>query len=168
MLGYVMMAGRGESDAVLCALADRLISEGRRLAGAVQINRERPGASKCHMELKLLPSGESRSITQALGEMSQGCRLDAEGLELAVAQAERALEAGAELVVINKFGKQEVAGRGFRALIAEALHRGVPVILGVNEKNLHGFDAFAGDIAEPLAPDLTVLLEWCHAKLHVD
>ena len=121
MLGYVTTEARGETDAVLCALADRLLAEGRTLAGAVQINRDHPGSPKCHMALKLLPSGELHSITQSLGSLSQGCRLDAEGLELAVAKAEAALEAGAEIVVINKFGKQEILGaRVSRAYCAGA------------------------------------------------
>ena len=60
--------------------------------------------------------------------------------------------AGARLLIVNKFGKHEAEGRGFRSLIAEALASGLPVLLGVNQMNMHSFQAFAGDMAEPLTP----------------
>ncbi|WP_226554290.1 DUF2478 domain-containing protein [Celeribacter naphthalenivorans] len=161
MLGYVMAEGRGEVDALLAALAERLLAAGHRVTGAVQINTDLPNDTKCRMELQLLPSGERIQISQSLGALSKGCRLNPEGLEQAVFQTERGLEAGADLVLINKFGKQEVEGRGFRTLIGEALAQGVPVIVGVNAKNIAGFLDFAGEFAEELAPEGEALRDWC-------
>ena len=61
--------------------------------------------------------------------------------------------AGARLLVINKFGKHEAEGRGFRPLIGEALAMGLPVILGVNGLNLPLFLDFAEGMAEALPAD---------------
>lgn len=165
MLGFVTMDGRGELDALLSELAARLQAEGCRLAGAVQHNTDQPGETRCRMDLHLLPSGENVQISQSLGGQAQGCRLDPDGLQRAVHHAERALEAGAQLLLINKFGKQEIEGRGFRLLIGAALSEGVPVLLGVNPKNLDGFTAFAGEFAEPLPPEIDALLSWCRDRV---
>ena len=72
------------------------------------------------------------------------------------------LAKGADLVIVNKFGKQECYGRGFRDFIAEALAQGVPVLLSVPPEQLAGFHEFAGELAEPVAPE--TVLDWCHAQ----
>jgi hypothetical protein len=63
-------------------------------------------------------------------------------------------------VIVNKFGKHEAEGRGFRGLIAEALGLGVPVLVGVNHLNAPRFQTFCEGLAEPVAPDATVLDAW--------
>ena len=57
------------------------------------------------------------------------------------------------MLIVNKFGKHEAEGRGFRALIAEALASGMPVLLGVNAMNMQSFQVFAEGLAEPVLPD---------------
>ena len=165
MLAYVMTEGRGETDTLLTAFSERLLAQGYRVTGAVQINTDQPDLPKCRMDLRLLPTGQLVPISQSLGALSKGCRLDPAGLEQAVLHTEQGLEAGADLVVINKFGKQEVEGRGFRSLIGEALSQGVPVIVGVNAKNIAGFEAFAGEFAQALAPEVEALLHWFEGNL---
>jgi glycosyltransferase involved in cell wall biosynthesis len=71
-----------------------------------------------------------------------------------------ALAAGADVLVVNKFGKQEAMGRGFRPLIAEALGLGVPVLTGVSEANLEALLRFAGGMAEPVGPDPEAVVQW--------
>ena len=72
------------------------------------------------------------------------------------------LAQGADLVIVNKFGKQECYGQGFRHFIAEALARGIPVLLSVPAGQLPDFQDFAGDLAEPVAP--AAILDWCRAR----
>nr|WP_321511549.1 DUF2478 domain-containing protein [uncultured Celeribacter sp.] len=161
MLGYVVMDGRGETDRLLREVAHRLTREGCRLIGAVQINEDIAGQTRCQMDLELLPCGDRIRISQSLGAQSKGCRLDAEGLETAVAATERALEQGGDLVLLNKFGKQELSGRGFRDVVGTALMQGVPVLLGVNQKNLDGFLNFAQDVAIEVSPTVEAVCAWC-------
>ncbi|WP_460275622.1 DUF2478 domain-containing protein [Celeribacter sp. ULVN23_4] len=165
MLGYVMIEEPGLADRLLAQLAERLEADGARVAGAVQINIDQPDQVKCRMELKLLPSGESITISQSLGPHAQGCRLDTDGLERGVYYAEQGLEAGADVVLINKFGKQEIEGRGFRDLIATALSQGIPVLLGVSPKNFEGFKVFAGEFADPVMSELSEMHRWCKGKM---
>jgi nucleoside-triphosphatase THEP1 len=81
-------------------------------------------------------------------------------LEAAVGAAEAALAEGADLLIVNKFGKQEAAGRGFRPVIAEALAQGTDVLVGVNPLNLEALLDFAGDMAQPVSPKSDALCKW--------
>jgi hypothetical protein len=70
------------------------------------------------------------------------------------------LAGGADLLIVNKFGKHEADGRGFREVIAEALARGIPVLVGLNGLNLPAFEGFAGGLAVPLPPEEEALSAW--------
>ena len=48
--------------------------------------------------------------------------------------------------MINKFGKTEANGGGFRALIADALAREIPIIIAVPENNLPQWQTFAAGL----------------------
>jgi hypothetical protein len=117
MLGYITTQQRGLTDQLLAEVATVLRVEEHRLAGVVQVNQEFDPARPCHMDLHVLNGGEVIRIGQNLGALSKGCRLDPAGLEQAVGLVAHALEAGPRLLIINKFGKQEADGRGFRPLI---------------------------------------------------
>ncbi|HEX9858575.1 MAG TPA: DUF2478 domain-containing protein, partial [Paracoccaceae bacterium] len=133
------------------------------LAGAVQSNAPCDASPHCDMDLAVLPDGPVIRISQSLGTASSGCRLDAGALEQAVEEAGRRL-AGAEVLIVNKFGKHEAEGRGFRGLVAEALAQGIPVLIGVNNPNHAAFMAFVGDLAEPLPDDVPAIVDWCFAQ----
>ncbi|MEX5727180.1 nucleoside-triphosphatase THEP1 [Rhodovulum iodosum] len=166
MLAFFSTEGRGAADAMLCDVAARLRSEGVRLAGAVQVNLGRPDRARCDMDLHVLNGTEVVRISQNLGAGSSGCRLDPGGLERAVGLAEAALAGGGvDLVIVNKFGKQEIEGRGFRPLIGEALAAGLPVLIAVNTGNLEEFHAFSAGIAEALPPEEDRILAWCRSAL---
>ncbi|MBE9637004.1 DUF2478 domain-containing protein [Salipiger mangrovisoli] len=165
MLGYVTGLGRGEVDRLMREVAGRLRAEGWPLAGAVQHNIETGPASKCHMDLQVLSGEDVVRISQDLGALSRGCRLDPQGLERVVGLVSAGLQKGAALLLVNKFGKQEVDGRGFRPVIGEALSSGVPVLVAVNAGNLEAFLTFAEDLAEPLPTDADAVMDWCRARI---
>ncbi|SDZ13360.1 Protein of unknown function [Jannaschia faecimaris] len=159
-LAYTMTEGRGELDPLLHQIATQAAATGLRLAGIVQVNSDRPGCARCDMDAIVLPDGPVIRISQSLGREARGCRLDAEGLETAVAAAEARLAQGVDLLIVNKFGKQEAAGRGFRPVIAAALEAGADVLVGVNPMNLEALREFTGDTAEALPADPGALLHW--------
>jgi hypothetical protein len=164
MLGYVIAEGRGAADRVLADLARYLHDHGWSLAGAVQVNSERGDMHPCDMDLHVLAADRIVRISQNLGSLAKGCRLDPSGLEQAVGMVEAALDAEPRprLVIVNKFGKQEIDGRGFRPVIGRALAMGVPVLTSVNSDNKPGFDSFAFDLAEPVPLEFKAILDWCH------
>ncbi|OZA18108.1 MAG: 3-dehydroquinate dehydratase [Rhodobacterales bacterium 17-64-5] len=158
-LAYTMAPGRGDIDLVLSRLADRLQRAGWRTCGVVQTNTECGEANPCDMDVRVLPDGAVIRISQALGAQAKGCRLDPSALEQAVALVGASLD-GADVLIINKFGKHEAEGRGFRGLIAEALALNIPVIVGVNGLNLDPFLGFSGDMAVEVASDPALLEAW--------
>lgn len=160
-LAYVTSDTRGLTDRVLGDAA-RLISQiGLRPAGVVQTNTERPQRFHCDMDLHILPDGPVVNITQDLGANARGCHLDTGALEGAVAQVSARLATGADLLILNKFGKHEADGRGFRTVIADALALGIPVVLGVNGLNRDAFLTFSEGLAEKLPADPVAIADWC-------
>ena len=158
-LAYVTAKDRGATDACLAKVVALLAGSGLKLVGGVQSSLDRPGRDQCDMDLTLLPNGPVLRISQYLGALSEGCRLDADALETAVAEVQRRLP-GAQALIVNKFGKQEQTGRGFVPLIAEAMEAGIPVLVGVNAMNLTGFLAFAGDMGAALPADAAQAANW--------
>lgn len=163
-LAGVTGEGRGATDRLLAAVADRLVQDGVCLAGALR--PVRADTAKCDSDLWLLPDGPIRRITQDLGTGSAACRMDAGAFETAVGLALSRLQTGkADLVVLNKFGLAEAEGRGFRTLIAEALGRDLPVLIGVSDAHRADFDRFAGGVAIALPPDEGAVLAWCRQAM---
>ncbi|MEL7184080.1 MAG: DUF2478 domain-containing protein [Pseudomonadota bacterium] len=161
-IAYTMTRGARDLDPLLADVAQVLLAEGLRVVGIVQVNQDRDDGARCDMDAVVLPDGPKIRISQSLGPAARGCRLDPAGLERAVGETQARL-AQADLLILNKFGKQEVAGRGMRPLIAEAVARGVPVLTGVNSLNLEGLQAFAEGIAVEVMPDVDALAAWLRA-----
>lgn len=164
-LAYTMAPGRGDTDLMLHGLALSVVKQGYRPVGTVQINTEGEDVGPCDMDLKLLPGGTTIRISQSLGAESRGCRLDPAALETAVGLVEAELAKGADCLIVNKFGKHEAEGRGFRSIIATALAEEIPVLVGVNSLNKPAFLEFVGDLATELAPELPILEDWLNSAL---
>lgn len=158
-IGFVSLPGRGATDACIADAVSVLHLAGVRLAGTVQTNFDRAKDHPCDMDLLVLPDGPIHRISQMLGAGARGCRLNGGVLEDAVMQVAGRL-AGAEVLVVNKFGKLEVEGRGFVPLIAEALERGISVLVGVNGLNLPAFLRFADGAAQNLAGAPVDIAKW--------
>jgi len=159
-IGYVMSPGKGDLDLILHGFAHALLDAGRTVAGIVQTNTDCGPGKPCDMDVEVLPAGPILRISQDLGPGSRGCRLDPAALEQAVGLVDASLHRGADLLVINKFGKQEADGRGFRPLIGAALSEGIPVIVGLNALNLPAFETFTEGMAASVAPDQAALMAW--------
>jgi nucleoside-triphosphatase THEP1 len=159
-LAYTMAPGRGDTDLILFKLAKVLAADGLRCCGTVQINSKRGDTEPCDMDVQVLPDGPVLRISQDLGQSAHGCRLDPAALETAVAQVAARLEQGADVIIVNKFGKHEAQGRGFRTIIADALSIGIPVLVGVNALNLAAFQEFSGGLATRLPCESRALEEW--------
>lgn len=159
-IGFVMSPGRGDVDRVLGRFAETLMARGVDVAGVVQTNTDCGETRACDMDVEVLPAGPILRISQDLGPESRGCRLNPEALEQAVGLVGQRLTEDTRLLLVNKFGKQEAEGRGFREVVGEALARDIPVVVGLNGLNQAAFEAFCGGMAEPLRPELPALLDW--------
>lgn len=159
-IAYLMAPGPGDTDLILSKLAGQLAARGLRCCGAVQINTERRDAGPCDMDVMVLPEGPVLRISQDLGRAARGCRLDPAALETAVGLVSASLVQGADVLIVNKFGKHEVEGRGFREVIATALAMDIPVVVGLGALNLTAFEEFAGGLAIRLPPEEAALATW--------
>ncbi|SFU08598.1 DUF2478 domain-containing protein [Sedimentitalea nanhaiensis] len=168
-LAYIRTQARGQTDLLLSELAVHLTRAGVPLGGVVQSNTQCSDSELCDMDVRVLPDGPVFRISQSLGAGSRGCRLNPAALEQAVAHVLSALDGTVgnrpDLLIINKFGKHEAAGRGFRPLIAEALMLDIPVLTAVNPTNEADFLAFAEGMAECLPTQLTSVRDWVSAIL---
>jgi len=164
-IAYTMSPNPGDTDETLARLAARLTDRGLRTCGVAQINTESKDClHPCDMDVKVLPDGPVIRISQSLGREAKGCRLNPEALEGAVALVGAHLAKGADVLILNKFGKHEADGRGFRDVIAEALSLEIPVITGVNQQNLEAFATFTDGMAEQVSPNLDALTDWLNTS----
>ncbi|NMM43089.1 DUF2478 domain-containing protein [Rhodospirillaceae bacterium KN72] len=167
-IAYTMTEKRGDTDLLLAGLAAQLESRGAVVCGTVQINTETGEDNPCDMDVKVLPSGQVLRISQALGAASRGCRLDPQALETAVGYVQAELAKGADVLIVNKFGKHEAEGRGFREIIADALSMDIPVLVGLNALNKDAFEEFSSGEAVRLPPVESSLLAWIETNARAD
>ncbi len=159
-LAYVMTETRGTIDRLLSEFSRLLIGRGNRLIGVAQTNTECSDSTLCDMDVQVLPDGQTIRISQSLGTGSRGCRLNPSALEQAVALVSDGFDGDPQLLVVNKFGKHEAEGRGFRPVIGEALSRGIPVLAGVNTLNHDAFIEFTQGMGQRLTADPVALEKW--------
>ncbi len=164
-ISYVLAPGSGDTDLLLARLAQHLLQRGIRVCGTVQVNTENPNAGRCDMDVQVLPDGPVVRISQSLGRSSRGCRLDSAALEAAVGYVKARLNRGSQMLIVNKFGKQEASGGGFREVIADAVASGIPVIVGLNRLNKPEFEGFVGDMAVQVPATDTGLRNWAMSAL---
>jgi hypothetical protein len=113
------------------------------------------------MYVKDLLGGGEVKISFDRGNEARGCRLDPDAFARIDAWIERAVLERVDLLIINKFGREEAHGRGLRAVIAEALIAEIPLVIGVSTRNLCDFVTFVGDSPTRLTPDIDVIAAWC-------
>lgn len=158
-LAVIVHAGKGSADAVLLDFARRLSAQGRIVRGLV------PGpqadAHQCATRtVQDLATGDIYPIGQDLGKQSGACCLDPSALTAAGIVLRRAMEAPADLVIVNRFGIQEAAGEGFCAEFLELITRGYPVLTVVSHTYLPAWREFTGGLATELTADIDALMAW--------
>ncbi|KIC35088.1 DUF2478 domain-containing protein [Leisingera sp. ANG-M7] len=165
-IAYVTSQRRGETDRLLSEIAETLQAAGLRLAGIVKdLSYTSRHANGCDMRVRVLSEGSVIKITQDLGEGSGACRLDPAAIAEAISRVEADPMEGASLFILNKFGPEESAGRGFCPLIASALERGIPVLVGVGSASEAAFSNFSGGMAKSLPDNLEDIHHWCAAVM---
>lgn len=149
-------------DELMAEIAGRLKRAAVRLGGVVQHNED-DGTQA--MALEDLASGERFSITVERGAASTGCRLDPAGLAAAGGAVAAALSGPVDLLIINKFGRQEALGQGLRSEIVAGLLSGLPLLIAVRDDMLVAWRDFAGDDWQHLRPEIATVEDWATARL---
>lgn len=164
-IAAVVYAPTDHIEPLFVALAQVLRDRGVHLGGVLQHYIPTVIDDPCAMELENLNDGSRFALSQELGSGSEACRLDPGSLAHAGVAVRTAVEAGAELIIINKFGAQEASGSGLRAEMALAVVAGVPLLTAVGARFLPEWQDFTGGAAVELAPDLDAMIAWCTGVL---
>lgn len=147
----VYESGEGAlADRLLDSAAVRLHEHGLRLAGTIQLPSPEGTGHRCDLLGRDLASGVIVRLSMHNGPEARGCRLDTTRLEHLAGLAMASLEAGADALIVSRFGKREAQGGGFRAAIAWAASRDVPVLVSVGRDHLSDWHAFADGMAREL------------------
>lgn len=124
IIAVVRGASNVEIQAIFRALTDKWLPDVC-LAGLVAENHGLAGRHCQAGYLRNLTTGARYSIFHDLGPGVAMCHLDGVGAVAAAAAAQSDIAAGCDLVLLNKFGKLEIAGEGlvsaFRAAITAGL-----------------------------------------------
>jgi nucleoside-triphosphatase THEP1 len=159
-LAAVLYGPADDADVLLAAFAQDLQRNGVRVGGIVQRNLRDGAGKKTGMDVLDLIEGHVISICQQLGSGSMACKLDAAGLAEAAMAVQRAIGAHVDLIVVNKFSKQEASGSGLRNELAGAIMSGIPVLTAVPEKCLADWRTFTGDCATTLPASRAAIDTW--------
>lgn len=148
-------------DPLLETVARDLQAVGHGVEGYLQRQAANgPRGRRAGVQLESIANGGRCAIFQPLGNGARGCRLDPQALPgLCSALLERLSEATA-LLVLNRFGKSEAEGGGFRAAIERAFLCGIPVLTAVRPEYLPQWRGFTGGWHAELAPAADVLGDW--------
>lgn len=165
LLAGIAAAKREPVDDVLEEAAARLAAAGLKVGGFVQTDRDERLECCRDTFLKSLSDGSRRLITQPLGAEATGCRLDPRRLAEASMAAVAELEGGLDAIVLNRFGKDEAEGRGFRDVIGKALEAKVAVIVAVRPDHAAALSEFGGEYATLLPARADAIVAWCLAAL---
>jgi hypothetical protein len=156
-----------DPDGVLRDFAAELNARGYRAVGLVQLGHHCVDAPK--LSAMLLHTGEELQLFQDLGAcatrdngeaVARGCRLDLGQLLNAGAEVASAIDQGADLVIVNRFGRQEREGKGLSYLIERALSADIPVVIAVPDHRFPDWIRFADGMSVKLHCDPHALKAW--------
>lgn len=147
-----------DPDELLRRFAFDLKARGYRVVGLVQTGHHCVDAPR--LSAMLVHSGEELQLLQDLGSCATGCRLDVGQLLDAGAQVASAIDDGADLVIVNRFGRQEREGKGLSYLIERALSADIPVVIAVPSHGFADWIRFADGMSVRLRCDRKTLDEW--------
>jgi len=155
-LAALVYEAHQDPDAILRDFASDLNARGLRVVGMTQAGQ----CADSSLSVVLLDSGEKLLLAQDFDPAASGCRLDVARLQNAGARVARALEAGADLLIINRFGKREREGRGLAYLIERALEAHTPVVIAVSSEHFAEWIKYAGGMTAKLGCDRPSLDRW--------
>lgn len=156
----IVYANEAYPEAIFKTLVSRCRGLGLSLAGVVQHQASKGDDRRCDVVLEDLTSGHCTALFEDRGPGARGCRLDVSALAEATARVEGSLENSPHLLVLSKFGQAECEGGGLRDLIASAIDRKIPVIIGVPRRNIEAWRSFSGEFAIELSDDVGEINRW--------
>ena len=145
-----------DPDAVLRNFAAQLNARGFRAVGMVQAGQ----CADSSLSAVLVHNGEQILLAQDFDPAASGCRLDLSRLQNAGERVAEALDTGADLLIVNRFGKRERDGKGLAHLVQRALDADIPVVIAVSNQHFEDWIRFADGMSVKLYCDRAALEAW--------
>lgn len=145
---------------ILAGAARILTDRGIAVGGLIQRPGPRQSNGKRILWAEDIQTGDSIRLDEPRGPGATACILDTDALARASTRIRRALDSGARLILINRFGGVEAEGGGLRAEIADAVCSGAAVLIPIREARLPDLEAFLGCNAFVLPPCSEAIVAW--------
>lgn len=149
-----------ETEPLMVAFAQALAQRGIPIGGLVQRNSPNPNGGKRHMDLIDVCTQESFRISQDLGKGAVSCTLNANSLAAASEVLRHAIAQHPDLIFINRFGDQEIGGRGFASELGQIASDGIPLAILVAERHKQAWLDYTGGSGVLLPPETQALDRW--------
>ena len=162
IIAVVRGASNVEIQAIFRALTDKWLPDVR-LAGLVAENHGLAGRHCQAGYLRNLTTGARYSIFHDLGPGMAMCHLDGVGAVAAAAAVQSDIAAGCDLVLLNKFGKLEIAGDGLVSAFRAAITAGLPLLTSVSPAHDEAWRRFVDREFAVLPADPAAIDLWRHA-----
>ena len=155
-------------DPLLRDVVSKLKSAKIRIAGFLQLSDQQTETCADTLSVQDIETGLTTKISQPLGPGARGCRLNPVAMAEAASSLMTKLENSPHLLVLNRFGRGEIEGGGFRQVIERAVELGVPVLIAVRDPYTEGLKEFCGGYSEPLPQDHRSVVGWCVSRVLED
>jgi hypothetical protein len=149
-----------EADRLLSEFVQELMIEGHRVVGLIQMRLGDGGAA-----VSVLPTGETIPLAPRLDTPWNSSRLGACDLRPAATRIDPLIESGADLLIINRFGKLEAEGAGLVDEIAHALRLDIPVVVAVPSFRFLEWLSFCNGMGVKLSCRNDSLRNWWNAMI---
>lgn len=149
-------------DGLFGRFAMQLVSDGVRVGGIVQKMHSQVQGKLGAIDAIEIDTGKSISIkTPHLQTTEPGtCLLDVSSLAECSNAIHRAIAGDFDLVVIEKFGRQEAKGEGLADEIMATLASDTPAIIALPQNYLDDWNTMTGGEIKILPPTMDAMIAW--------
>lgn len=155
----IVYGHKDDPDCLLQEFVTDLKQLGFRLTGLIQCTRVF-GSAADHVSLMVLPEDAIIRLAHNIDGCHGGCGLAPNALIEAASRVASAISRGADLLIVNRFGKMEVEGRGLVDEIYRAIVADIPVLVTVPEQHFTTWTRFSKGMSVKLQCSRKQLDEW--------
>ncbi|NVK17347.1 MAG: DUF2478 domain-containing protein [Methylocystaceae bacterium] len=161
-LGGVLYAADTPERNALREFAENLVNRGWHVAGLVQEQAYDSDGQKIGLDAIDIRTGQHLPLSRPSKEDLEtgSCGFDVRLLSETTRVLRAAMDAPADLLVIEKFGEREQDGRGLADEIVSAAMAGIPTLVAVPSSALEVWNEFSGRLGSLIPHDITSLANW--------
>jgi hypothetical protein len=156
----VVYGVKDNPDRLLLDFTEDLRRSGVRTAGLLQLDSWTDQFDGRVVRTVVLSSREVVPVDHERSLGATGCGLDCRKLASIAKMIEAAIQEGADLVVINRFGKLEATGKGLIELIQQSADADIPVLIAVPEHRFAGWIKYSAGMSVRLPCRRAALDRW--------